>query len=120
MIWTRDGRARMLRLCTASPHLGIRQERNRGHGRIRIHIASHNVRSLSTKSSLDIYLQQLDNIKADIVGVCETRRARAVSAKWSRGEEILVGKGADNVSRTGGVGFVKARMAPYVITCCGS
>ncbi|XGW11656.1 hypothetical protein V3C99_012831, partial [Haemonchus contortus] len=108
----------MPRLCTTSPHLGVRQGRNKDHGRIRIHIASHNVRTLSTDSLLDIYLQQIEKIKADIVGVCETRRARAVSAKWSSGEEILLGEGADNVSRTGGVGFiVKAKMAPYVISC---
>ncbi|XGW03528.1 hypothetical protein V3C99_015033 [Haemonchus contortus] len=118
MIWTRDERARMPRLCTTSPHLGVRRGRNKDHGRIRIHIASHNVRTLSTDSLLDIYLQQMEKIKADIVGVCETRRARAVSAKWLSGEEILLGEGADNVSRTGGVGFiVKAKMAPYVISC---
>ncbi|KAK6022081.1 endonuclease/exonuclease/phosphatase family protein [Ostertagia ostertagi] len=83
-----------------------------------MHIASHNVRTLSTDSLLDVYLQQLEKIKADIIGVCETRRARAVSARWTSGEEILLGEGANNVPRTGGVGFIiKAKMVPYIISC---
>uniref|UniRef100_A0A7I4XW49 1-acyl-sn-glycerol-3-phosphate acyltransferase n=1 Tax=Haemonchus contortus TaxID=6289 RepID=A0A7I4XW49_HAECO len=57
-------------------------------------------------------------MRADIVGVCETRRARAVSAKWRSGEVILLGDGGDNVFRIGRVGFImKANMAPYVISC---
>ncbi|KAK6016030.1 endonuclease/exonuclease/phosphatase family protein, partial [Ostertagia ostertagi] len=118
MIWTRDGRAKDPRLCTTSPHLGVRQGRKKDYGRIKMHIASHNVRTLSTDSLLDVYLQQLEKIKADIIGVCETRRARAVSARWTSGEEILLGEGANNVPRTGGVGFIiKAKMVPYIISC---
>ncbi|XGW33224.1 hypothetical protein V3C99_017583, partial [Haemonchus contortus] len=58
---------------------------------------------------------------ADIVGVCETRRARAVPAKWTSGEEILLGGGADSVSRTGGVGFtIKANMARMLFLAISS
>ncbi|KAK6031733.1 hypothetical protein OSTOST_02104, partial [Ostertagia ostertagi] len=32
--------------------------------------------------------------KPTLIGVCETRRARAVSARWTSGEEILLGEGA--------------------------
>ncbi|KHN77754.1 Craniofacial development protein 2, partial [Toxocara canis] len=57
-------------------------------------------------------------IKADVIGLRETRRAKEVFAKWFSGEEVMLGKAAENTPRTGGVGFiVKAALVPLIISC---
>uniref|UniRef100_A0A0M3IBR5 Interleukin-12 subunit alpha n=1 Tax=Ascaris lumbricoides TaxID=6252 RepID=A0A0M3IBR5_ASCLU len=49
---------------------------------VEVFLASHNVRTLSSDPKVDTYLDVMANIKADVTGICETRRSNDVVAEW--------------------------------------
>ncbi|KAK6009704.1 hypothetical protein OSTOST_25346 [Ostertagia ostertagi] len=48
--------------------------RTTANGTVKIYIACHNVRTLSSDALTDVYIQETRKIKADVIGVSETRR----------------------------------------------
>ena len=87
-------------------------------GSLRLSLATHNVRSFSTDPLVDVYIEATKKIKADIIGICETRRSREIFAKWRTGDEVFLGKAFDKEARTGGVGFIVRKNAiPFVKGC---
>ena len=84
----------------------------------KVFIASHNVRTLSSDAKIDIYLDVTASIKADVIGICETRRSDDLVAEWHTGDQVFLGKAFNNRTRNGGVGFiVKKRMVKNIKSC---
>ncbi|KAL6726698.1 hypothetical protein Aduo_008642 [Ancylostoma duodenale] len=68
-----------------------------------MNLGTYNVRTLNSEAALSFLLDELHNIKIDIVAVCETRRKKKMSVKWNDGTEVMLGAAKNGV---GGVGFI--------------
>ena len=94
-------------------------QRVKNNGRVhKFFIASHNVRTLSSDPKIDVYLDVTANIKADVTGICETRKSDDLVAEWQTGDQVFLGRAFDNRTRNGGVGFiVRKKMVKHIKSC---
>ena len=73
---------------------------------------------MSSDPKIDTYLDVTANIKADVIGVCETRRSDDLVAEWHTGDQVFLGRAFDSRARNGGVGFiVRKRMVKNIKSC---
>ncbi|EYC22107.1 hypothetical protein Y032_0018g3717 [Ancylostoma ceylanicum] len=68
-----------------------------------MNLGTYNVRTLNSEAALSFMFDEPHNIKIDIVAVCETRRRKDMSVKWSDGSEVMLGAAKNGV---GGVDFI--------------
>ena len=73
---------------------------------------------MSSDALIDVYIQTTEKLKADIIGICETRRRNDRVAEWHNGDQVFLGKAFDNRSRTGGVGFIVKKAFVNLIKSC--
>ncbi|EYC34974.1 hypothetical protein Y032_1219g3763 [Ancylostoma ceylanicum] len=68
-----------------------------------MNLGTYKLRTLNSEVVLSFLFDELRNIKIDVVAVCETRRKKEMSVKWSDGSEVMLGAAKNGV---GGVGFI--------------
>ncbi|MFH4975726.1 hypothetical protein AB6A40_002435 [Gnathostoma spinigerum] len=85
---------------------------------MKIFVDTYNIRTMSAGAFIDVYINEMRRIKADIVGICETRRHAELTAWWWKEDQVYLGKGQGNQARVGGVGFiVRKRAVPFIVSC---
>src|SRR5713101_4669130 len=83
----------------------------------KLDIGTLNTRTLSKDYQVDFLLQELGNIKMDILTVCETKRRTELTARWSDGTQVFLGAASNN-AKVGGVGFiVRPNLTEKIISC---
>ena len=99
---------------------GLRVKKNGRADRLdrKFFIASHNTRTMSSDALIDVYLETTEKLKADIIGICETRRTNDLVAEWHNGDQVFLGKAFDNRSRKGGVGFIVRKNFVNLVKSC--
>uniref|UniRef100_A0A0M3IEP0 Endo/exonuclease/phosphatase domain-containing protein n=1 Tax=Ascaris lumbricoides TaxID=6252 RepID=A0A0M3IEP0_ASCLU len=73
---------------------------------VEVFLALYNVRTLSSGRKIDTYLVVTANIKADVIGICETRSSSDLVAEWHMGDQVFLDNAFDCRTRNGGAGFI--------------
>ena len=80
-----------------------------------INFSTANVRTIGQDSDIDLLIRELDNIKAGIVAIQETKARAEKIVDWHTGHKVYIGKAE---RRIGGVGFiVHPDLRQYVDRC---
>ncbi|EYC45236.1 hypothetical protein Y032_0435g1422 [Ancylostoma ceylanicum] len=79
-----------------------------------INLRTYNIRTPNSDAALSFLLDELHNIKIDIVAVCETRRKKDMSMKWNSESEAMLGAAKNGV---GGIGFIVLPPVSVGTTC---
>ncbi|KHN71238.1 Craniofacial development protein 2, partial [Toxocara canis] len=83
-----------------------------------LYVATHNTRTMSSDCQIQAYVEATAKIKADVIGICETRRSEELTAEWHTGDQVFLGKAFCNRPRTGGVGLIVRKQAVHLIESC--
>lgn len=70
-----------------------------------MNIGTFNTRTLSKDTDIDYFIEQLNKVKLDIIGIQETKIMKELIAAWKDETQVFLGA-AINKAKTGGVGFI--------------
>lgn len=93
------------------------QKNKKRRNRETLRILTYNLKSgLKNEETKELFINQIKNIKYDVIGICETRATTESRMKWKEtGDEIIIGAG-EGVRSIGGVGFIiNKRIAEAII-----
>ena len=80
-------------------------------------LCTYNCRGLAKDEQLLLLMEEKSKIYCDVLGLCEVRRKKALTATWNDGSSIFLGQG-EGPRSFGGVGFiVNRKWSANIISC---